>query len=52
MHWKIEDAQRHEDCYTRGLTTLGSQVINQSINAPITDLLRKEFEEFLSYHED
>ena len=52
MHWKIEDAQKHEDCYTRGLATLGSQVINQSIDAPITDLLRKEFEEFSSYHED
>jgi hypothetical protein len=52
MYWKIEDAQRHEDCYTRGLTTLGSQVINQSIDASITDLLRKEFEEFSSYHED
>ena len=52
MRLKIEDAQRHEDRYTRGLTTLGSQVINQSIDAPNTDLLRKEFEEFLSYHED
>jgi hypothetical protein len=52
MHWKIEDAQRYENRYTRGLTTLVSQVINQSIDAPITDLLRKEFEEFSSYHED
>jgi hypothetical protein len=52
MYWKIEDAQRHKDCYTKGFTTLGSQVINQSIDAPITDLLRKEFEEFSSYHED
>jgi hypothetical protein len=52
MHWKIEDAQRHENRHTRGLTTLVSQVINQSIDAPITDLLRKEFEEFSFYHED
>ena len=52
MHWKIEDAQRHENRHTRGLTTLVSQAINQSIDAPITDLLRKEFEEFSFYHED
>ena len=52
MHWKIEDAQRHENRYTRGLMTLVSQVINQSIDAPITNLLRKGFEEFSSYHED
>ena len=52
MHWKIEDVQRHEDCYTRGLTTLGSQVINQPIDALIINLLRKEFEEFSPYQED
>jgi hypothetical protein len=52
MRLKIEDAQRHEDRYVRGLTTLGSQVIHQPIDALIINLLRKEFEEFLPYHED
>ena len=52
MHLKIKDAQRYEDCYARGLTTLGSQVINQPIDVLIINLLRKEFEEFSSYHED
>ena len=52
MRLKIEDAQRHEDHYVRGLTTLSSQVINQPIGALIINLLRKEFEEFSPYHED
>jgi hypothetical protein len=52
MRLKIEDAQRHENHYARGLTTLGSQVINQPIDAPIINLLRKEFKEFSPYHED
>ena len=55
MHLKIEDAQRHEDCYVKGLETLCSKVINKKKkkkNAPIIDLLRKEFEKFSSNHKD
>jgi hypothetical protein len=51
MRLKIKDAQRHENRYARDLTTLGSQVINQPIDALIINLLRKEFEEFSPYHE-
>jgi hypothetical protein len=29
IHLKIEDAQRHEDRYARGLETMCSQVINK-----------------------
>ena len=56
MHLKIKDAQRHEDRYARGLKTLCSQVINKKkkkkIDAPIIDLLGKEFEELSSDHKD
>ena len=53
MHLKIEDAQRHEDRYARGLKTLCSQVIKKKkIDAAIIDLLRKEFEELSSDHKD
>ena len=53
MHLKIEDAQGREDRYARGLKTLCSQVINKKkIDAPIIDLLRKEFEELSSDHKD
>ena len=53
MHLKIEDAQGHEDHYARGIKTLCfKSSIKKKKDAPITDLLRKEFEELSSDHED
>ncbi len=45
----------HKDMKTIMQEVLQPWVLKSSINqidAPITDLLRKEFEEFPSYHED